>query len=87
MQRSWLTWAGVALHLAAIACIVVVLVRWDSGGIEGAVFDRSVTAPEVVGYAPIAPFDPVPWLVAALVLLIAGLAAFVADVVRAARRR
>jgi hypothetical protein len=47
-----------------------VLVKWQSGGIDGAYFNRYVTS-----------FDPVPWLAAALALLIVGTAALIAAAV------
>jgi hypothetical protein len=82
MRRlSKLAWFAVASHIAAVGCIVVVLVNWGSGGIEGAYFSRSVGDPAVV--SSITPFDPVPWLAAGLALLVAGTAAFVT----ATRRR
>jgi hypothetical protein len=68
MRRlSKLAWFAIATHAAAATCIVAVLVKWQSGGIEGAYFNRYVTS-----------FDPVPWLAAALALLIVGTVALIA---------
>jgi hypothetical protein len=87
MRRvSRLALAAAVLHLAALGCIAVVLLKWNADGIEGAYFDRAVSEPGAVGYAPLETFEPVPWLVAAGALLVGGTAAFIADAGRAPRR-
>jgi hypothetical protein len=85
-RLSRLTWAGIGLQLAALACIVVVLVRLSSTGIEGAYFNREPDAPGWVGYAPLELFDPRPWLAAAAVLLVGGTLPLILGARSAARR-
>ncbi len=62
---------GLALHLAALACLVAAYSLRDSNQIEGVYFNSSVGAPDdpvlAVGDEPITV-----WLVAGAVLLIAG---------------
>jgi hypothetical protein len=74
-RLSKLAWFALATHVAAAACVLVALVKSLSSGIEGAYFSDDPTAPGTISY--VTSFDPVPWLAAAIALLIVGTVAFV----------
>jgi hypothetical protein len=77
MRARWF-WIAVVLQLASLASVVVAYAKRNDVTIEGAYFDRAIgnatNDVSVTWQGPIAP-----WLIAAGILALAALAAFVLD--------
>jgi hypothetical protein len=76
-MRARLFWIAIALQLAAFGCIAVAYSKRDDVSIEGAYFNRAVGKDEGIVSVWTGPIAP--WVVAAGVLLLAALTAFVLD--------